>query len=39
VKRYPAPRTVCRLMADDAGFSRFRHVTQTPVNIVLELRP
>jgi len=23
---------------DDAGFSRFRQVTQTPVNVVLELR-
>ena len=28
-----------RQLADDAGFSRFRQVTQTPVNIVLELRP
>jgi len=26
-------------LADDAGFSRFRQVTQTPVNVVLELRP
>ena len=25
--------------AGEAGFSRFRHVTQTPVNVVLELRP
>src|SRR5215469_3828527 len=28
-----------RQLADDAGFSQFRQVTQTPVNIVLELRP
>ena len=28
-----------RQLASDAGFSRFRQVTQTPVNIVLELRP
>jgi hypothetical protein len=28
-----------RHLAADAGFSRFRQVTQTPVNIVLELRP
>jgi SAM-dependent methyltransferase len=28
-----------RLLAEDAGFSRFRQVTQTPVNVVLELRP
>ncbi len=28
-----------RRLADDAGFSRFRQVTQTPVNIVFELRP
>ena len=28
-----------RKLADDAGFSRFRQVTQTPVNVVLELRP
>src|ERR1700751_3767227 len=28
-----------RQLAADAGFSRFRHVTQTPVNVVLELRP
>ena len=28
-----------RQLADDAGFSRFRQVTQTPVNVVLELRP
>lgn len=27
-----------RQLAGDAGFSRFRQVTQTPVNIVLELR-
>jgi 2-polyprenyl-3-methyl-5-hydroxy-6-metoxy-1,4-benzoquinol methylase len=26
-------------LAEDASFSRFRQVTQTPVNIVLELRP
>ncbi len=28
-----------RQLAADAGFSRFRQVTQTPVNVVLELRP
>jgi len=28
-----------RQLADEAGFSHFRQVTQTPVNIVLELRP
>jgi len=28
-----------RQLADDAGFSRSRQVTQTPVNIILELRP
>ena len=28
-----------RQLADQAGFSRFRQVTQTPVNVVLELRP
>src|SRR6516162_9402445 len=28
-----------RHLAGDAGFSQFRQVTQTPVNIVLELRP
>ena len=28
-----------RQLAHDAGFTQFRHVTQTPVNIVLELRP
>jgi 2-polyprenyl-3-methyl-5-hydroxy-6-metoxy-1,4-benzoquinol methylase len=28
-----------RQLAEDAGFSRFRQVTQTPVNVVLELRP
>jgi ubiquinone/menaquinone biosynthesis C-methylase UbiE len=28
-----------RQLADDAGYSRFRQVTQTPVNVVLELRP
>jgi 2-polyprenyl-3-methyl-5-hydroxy-6-metoxy-1,4-benzoquinol methylase len=28
-----------RQLADDGGFSRFRQVTQTPVNVVLELRP
>jgi 2-polyprenyl-3-methyl-5-hydroxy-6-metoxy-1,4-benzoquinol methylase len=27
-----------RQLADDAGFSQFRQVTQTPVNVVLELR-
>ena len=27
-----------RQLAADAGFSQFRQVTQTPVNIVLELR-
>jgi hypothetical protein len=27
------------VQADDGGFSRFRQVTQTPVNVVLELRP
>jgi 2-polyprenyl-3-methyl-5-hydroxy-6-metoxy-1,4-benzoquinol methylase len=27
-----------RQLAEQAGFSRFRHVAQTPVNIVLELR-
>lgn len=28
-----------RQLAANAGFSRFREVTQTPVNVVLELRP
>jgi len=28
-----------RQLAGHAGFSRFRQVTQTPVNVVLELRP
>jgi SAM-dependent methyltransferase len=28
-----------RQLAADAGFSRFRQVTQTPVNVILELRP
>ncbi len=28
-----------RQLAGDADFSRFRQVTQTPVNVVLELRP
>ena len=28
-----------RHLAHHAGLSRFRQVTQTPVNIVLELRP
>ncbi|HET7016133.1 MAG TPA: methyltransferase domain-containing protein [Streptosporangiaceae bacterium] len=28
-----------RQLAQEAGFSQFRHVTQTPVNIVLEFRP
>jgi ubiquinone/menaquinone biosynthesis C-methylase UbiE len=28
-----------RQLADGAGFSRFRQVAQTPVNVVLELRP
>ena len=32
------PAAVAQL-AHDAGFTQFRHVTQTPVNIVLELRP
>ena len=27
-----------RQLAEDAGFSRFRLVTRTPVNVVLELR-
>jgi ubiquinone/menaquinone biosynthesis C-methylase UbiE len=31
--------SVVRQLADDVGFSRFRQVTQTPVNIVLEIRP
>jgi hypothetical protein len=26
-------------LASEAGFTRFRQVTQTPVNVVLELRP
>jgi hypothetical protein len=30
---------VVRQLAQDAGFSRFREVTSTPVNVVLELRP
>ena len=30
---------VVRQLAEDAGFSRFRQVAQTPVNVVLELRP
>jgi len=30
---------VVRQLAEDAGFSQFRQVTQTPVNVVLELRP
>jgi SAM-dependent methyltransferase len=30
---------VIRQIAGEAGFSRFREVTQTPVNVVLELRP
>ena len=30
---------VVRQLAGEAGFSRFRQVTHTPVNIVLELRP
>jgi 2-polyprenyl-3-methyl-5-hydroxy-6-metoxy-1,4-benzoquinol methylase len=30
---------VVRQLAASAGFSRFRHVTETPVNVVLELRP
>jgi hypothetical protein len=33
-----APAAI-RQLADDAGFSRFRQVAQTPVNVVLELRP
>lgn len=28
-----------RQLAHEAGFSRFRQVTETPVNVVLELRP
>ncbi len=28
-----------RQLAEDAGFSRFRVLTQTPVNVVIELRP
>jgi len=28
-----------RQLAEEAGFTRFREVTQTPVNVVLELRP
>jgi ubiquinone/menaquinone biosynthesis C-methylase UbiE len=28
-----------RQLAGDAGFSRFREVSRTPVNVVLELRP
>ena len=28
-----------RQLAHDTGFTQFRQVTQTPVNIVLELRP
>jgi 2-polyprenyl-3-methyl-5-hydroxy-6-metoxy-1,4-benzoquinol methylase len=28
-----------RQLAQDAGFSQFRQITQTPVNVVLELRP
>jgi 2-polyprenyl-3-methyl-5-hydroxy-6-metoxy-1,4-benzoquinol methylase len=28
-----------RQLASDAGFSRFRQVTETPVNVILELRP
>jgi 2-polyprenyl-3-methyl-5-hydroxy-6-metoxy-1,4-benzoquinol methylase len=28
-----------RQLAEDVGFSQFRQVTQTPVNVVLELRP
>jgi len=31
--------TAVRQLAGDVGFSRFRQVTHTPVNIVLELRP
>jgi SAM-dependent methyltransferase len=30
---------VVRQLAGDAGFSRFREVARTPVNVVLELRP
>ncbi|BEP16375.1 class I SAM-dependent methyltransferase [Acidothermaceae bacterium B102] len=30
---------VVRQLAEDAGFSRIRQVTETPVNVVLELRP
>ncbi len=28
-----------RQLAEDAGFSRFRQITRTPVNVVIELRP
>jgi len=28
-----------RQLVGTAGFSRFRQVSQTPVNVVLELRP
>jgi hypothetical protein len=34
-----AGSTAVRQLAADAGFSQFRRVTQTPVNVVLELRP
>jgi hypothetical protein len=30
---------VVRQLAQDAGFSQFRQVAETPVNVVLELRP
>ncbi len=30
---------VVRRLAADAGFGQFRQVTETPVNVVLELRP
>jgi 2-polyprenyl-3-methyl-5-hydroxy-6-metoxy-1,4-benzoquinol methylase len=34
-----AGAAVVQQLADEAGFSRFREVTRTPVNVVLELRP
>jgi hypothetical protein len=37
--RFPAGRAVTAEDAGDAGFSRFRQVTQIPVNVVLEFRP
>jgi hypothetical protein len=35
----PATPDELAQLAGDAGFSRFRQVPQTPVNVVLELRP